>query len=268
MNQVVPSGQKGLQRALVKNLKKRYGYFLLKRCIDFTFSLFVILLIYPWLMPILMIIIKLDSKGPIFFHQKRTGYLGKTFICTKLRTMRVNIEADTRQAYTGDPRITRFGQFLRKTGLDELPQLLSVLKGDMSLIGPRPHMLNDTDRFAEVVHDYNIRHLIRPGITGISQVKGYRGLTETEESIYRRYQWDVYYLRKTNWLLDTKIFTGTVLLTAKYILGSDPQQSNRTDRDTVVKKNTGLKFILQAGEKKVSVDGAEKIEKSSCSTTN
>jgi putative colanic acid biosynthesis UDP-glucose lipid carrier transferase len=232
MKQFVPSSQKGYQRALVKALKKKYGYFVLKRCIDFTFSLSVILLIYPWLMPILMLLVKLDSKGPIFFHQKRTGYLGKSFICTKLRTMRVNAEADTRQAHKGDSRITRFGHFLRKTGLDELPQLLSVLKGDMSLIGPRPHMLVDTDRFSEVVNQYNIRHLVRPGITGISQVKGYRGLTETEDSIFRRYKWDVYYLRHSNWLLDTKIFTGTVLLTMKYILGRDTQASGGADPGT------------------------------------
>jgi putative colanic acid biosynthesis UDP-glucose lipid carrier transferase len=259
MNYFVPSSQKGFRRALVKSLKKKYGYFLLKRCVDFTFSLSVILLICPWLMPILMIIIKLDSKGPVFFHQKRTGYLGKTFICSKLRTMRVNTEADTLQAYKGDPRITRFGHFLRKTGLDELPQLFSVLKGDMSLIGPRPHMLKDNDRFRAVVKEYNIRHLVRPGITGISQLKGYRGLTETEESIFRRYQWDVYYLRNSGWLIDAKIFTGTVLLTVKYILGTDNQTPGTEDQ-----KKTGPKRLLWTGEKRVSIDSTRKIEKPVC----
>src|ERR1700744_4697 len=112
----------------VNRMKKKYSE--AKRFVDVTFYGLLILLLYPWLMPVLFLLIKLDSKGPLFFHQKRTGYLGRIFTCTKLRTMIVNAEADSRQATEDDPRITRVGKFLRKTGLDELPQFVSVLKGD------------------------------------------------------------------------------------------------------------------------------------------
>jgi putative colanic acid biosysnthesis UDP-glucose lipid carrier transferase len=206
----------------------KYRYFLIKRCVDVCVSLVFILLIYPWLMPILMLLIRWDSKGPLFFRQKRTGYLGKTFTCTKFRTMMVNDEADSRQADENDPRITRVGRFLRKTGLDELPQLISVLRGDMSIIGPRPHMLKDTEFFSGVVAEYDARHLVRPGITGIAQIKGYRGLSQSMDSIYRRYQWDLYYVRNTSWLLDTKIFRDTVVLTVKYIFKLDRDQGVRS----------------------------------------
>jgi hypothetical protein len=130
--------------------------------------------------------------------------------------MVVNEEADSLQATEDDPRITRVGNFLRKTGLDELPQFISVLKGDMSLIGPRPHMLQDTEHFSSLVKEYNLRHLVRPGITGMAQIKGYRGATENLESIFRRYQWDIYYVRNAGLALDMKILGDTILLTLRY----------------------------------------------------
>ena len=214
---------------IIHHLQEQYGYFFAKRCADVLFSAFLMVVLYPWLMPVLALLIRLDSKGPVFFRQKRTGYLGRNFTCVKLRTMVVNAEADERQASEDDPRITRIGRFLRKTGLDELPQFVSVFRGDMSLIGPRPHMLRDTEHFSSLVKNYNIRHLVRPGITGIAQIKGYRGETRSVESIYRRYQWDAYYVRNTGPLLDTKIFWGTVSLTVRHILSKgkhkDVQQS-------------------------------------------
>jgi putative colanic acid biosynthesis UDP-glucose lipid carrier transferase len=215
------------QQHIISHLQGQYGYFFAKRCADVLFSLFLMAVLYPWLMPVLALLIKLDSKGPIFFRQKRTGYLGKIFTCTKLRTMVVNEEADSRQATEDDPRITRIGMFLRKTGLDELPQFISVLKGDMSLIGPRPHMIQDTEHFSSRVKDYNLRHLVRPGITGMAQIKGYRGATESPESIYRRYQWDAYYVRNTSWKLDVKILSGTIRLTAQYIIGTGPSAAGQ-----------------------------------------
>ncbi len=215
---ILPTGFNYNRRIMIHQLQDKYGYFFAKRCTDLALSALLMLLLYPWLMPILMILIKFESKGPLFFRQKRTGYLGRTFYCTKLRTMVVNDLADIQQATEDDPRITRIGRFLRKTGLDELPQLINVVKGEMSIIGPRPHMLNDTAHFSSVVKNYNTRHLVRPGITGIAQIMGYRGYSEDLESIYRRYQWDLYYVRNTGWLLDTKIFWGTVALTFQHII--------------------------------------------------
>ena len=209
------------KKVIISTLHNKSSYFFAKRCTDIAFSLFLIFLLYPWLMPILMVLIKFDSKGPFFFRQKRTGYLGKPFICTKLRTMVVNDEADCQQATENDPRITRIGKFLRKTGLDELPQLVSVLRGDMSVVGPRPHMLKDTEYFSGVVKNYSTRHLLRPGITGIAQIKGYRGFSESPESIYRRYRWDAYYVRNSGWRLDTMILRQTIALTLQYIIKKD-----------------------------------------------
>ena len=237
------------QQHIISHLQDQYGYFIAKRCADILFSFFLIAVLYPWLMPILLLLIKFDSKGPVFFRQKRTGYLGKTFTCTKLRTMVVNEEADSRQATEDDARITRIGKFLRKTGLDELPQFISVLKGDMSLIGPRPHMLQDTEHFSSLVKDYNLRHLVRPGITGMAQIKGYRGATESLESIYRRYQWDTYYVRNSSWTLDVKIFWATVVLTLQYLIRRGPAVEGQ------VKLGRGLYGNLAPGPISANVRG-------------
>ncbi|TDX01958.1 sugar transferase [Dinghuibacter silviterrae] len=215
---------KSRKRLIVSTLRSKYPYFVVKRVVDVVFSVFLLLLVYSWLMPLLAILITLDSRGPLFFRQQRIGFLGKPFICIKFRTMYVNLAADLQQATVADPRVTRVGRFLRRTGLDELPQLFSVLRGDMSLIGPRPHMLRDIEAFSAVVRNYNFRHLVRPGITGIAQVKGYRGLSETIESIYRRYQWDEYYVCNINAGLDAKIFWGTVVLTVRCIFNRSVQQ--------------------------------------------
>jgi putative colanic acid biosynthesis UDP-glucose lipid carrier transferase len=200
-------------------IANRLNYFFWKRATDVAFSLLILLLVYSWLLPLLALLVRLDSKGPIFFRQQRVGYLGRLFICIKFRTMVVNPLADVCQAVPGDPRVTRAGAWLRRTGLDELPQLLNVLKGDMSLIGPRPHMIRDNEVFMSVVRDYDVRHTVRPGITGIAQVRGYRGLTASEESIFRRYRWDVFYVRYSSPALDARIFWDTVRMTGRLLLG-------------------------------------------------
>jgi putative colanic acid biosysnthesis UDP-glucose lipid carrier transferase len=196
-------------------------YLVIKRGLDIAASLLVAVLVFPWLFPILMILIKLDSRGPAFFKQKRVGFLGKTFWCYKFRTMYLNESADTRQAVKDDPRVTRIGQFLRNTGLDELPQFINVLLGHMSIVGPRPHMLKDSQEFSSVVANYRFRNLARPGITGMSQVRGCRGPASTFQSIFRRYQWDAYYVRNVSFGLDVKIMIETGWLMIKSLLHKD-----------------------------------------------
>lgn len=192
----------------VKN--RNTNFFLIKRLIDIALSLIIVVLILSWLMPILAIFIKIDSRGPIFFKQKRTGYKGKTFNCFKLRTMKVNKNADDLQAGFNDPRITNMGKFLRGSNLDELPQFINVLIGDMTLVGPRPHMLKDSEYFAELFPGYYNRYLVKPGITGLAQINGFRGPTPNVRSIYKRLQWDLYYVEHATIGMDIRI----VLLTA------------------------------------------------------
>lgn len=199
-------------------LEARHGYLVFKRITDIVIASLVILLIFPWLFPVILTLIKLDSRGPVFFKQKRVGFLGRTFWCYKFRTMHQNDTADTRQAVRNDPRVTRVGQFLRNTGIDELPQFINVILGHMSIVGPRPHMLKDSRDFAEVVTNYKFRNLVRPGITGMSQVRGCRGPATTFASIFRRYQWDAYYVRNVSLSLDLRIMaeTGLLMLTSLF----------------------------------------------------
>lgn len=191
------------------------NYLFVKRVMDVLFSLLVIVLVLSWLLPIVALWIKLDSKGPVFFIQKRMGRNGKIFRCLKLRTMVINDEADERQAEENDNRITRAGWLLRKTNIDELPQFLNVLKGDMSLIGPRPHMIADCMRFSFVVSSYNFRNLVKPGITGLAQIKGFRGPTKDYESIVNRSYWDAVYVTKAGPWLDMQIMGKTILRCGK-----------------------------------------------------
>ena len=207
--------EKGNWKFIREYWSDRYNYLVYKRLMDVFTSLTVMLLIFPWLFPILILLIRLDSKGPVFFRQKRVGFLGKTFWCYKFRTMYVNDYADTRRASKNDPRVTRIGWFLRNTCLDEIPQFINVFLGQMSIVGPRPHMLKDTQEFANLVSNYNFRNMARPGITGLSQVRGYRGPATSFESIVRRYQWDSYYIRNINFRLDLKIMVETGLLMIK-----------------------------------------------------
>jgi putative colanic acid biosynthesis UDP-glucose lipid carrier transferase len=213
--------EKGNWKFIREYWSDRYNYLVYKRLMDIVTSAVVMLLVFPWLFPIIVALIKLDSKGPVFFRQQRVGFLGKTFWCYKFRTMHVNEYADTRRASRNDPRVTRVGQFLRNTCLDEIPQFINVLFGQMSIVGPRPHMLKDTQEFSSLVSNYNFRNLARPGITGLSQVRGYRGPATNFESIFRRYQWDSYYVRNVNFLLDLKIMFETGLLILKSLFYRD-----------------------------------------------
>ena len=184
----------------------------IKRVFDIVFSLFVIVFILSWLTPLLGILIKLSSKGPIFFTQKRSGKVNQEFWCWKFRTMEVNTDADSISASKNDPRITKLGKFLRHTSLDELPQFYNVLLGNMSVVGPRPHMLKHTEEYAKIVDRFMVRHFVTPGITGLSQVRGYRGEIKDSELMYRRVRTDVWYIENWSFLLDLQIIFKTIQL--------------------------------------------------------
>lgn len=196
----------------------RRNYLIAKRLFDVVVSLCVLVGIFSWLFPILYILIRADSRGPIFFVQRRVGFLGRSFPCLKFRTMFVNDEANTKQATDNDPRVTRIGRFLRHSNLDELPQFLNVLAGHMSIVGPRPHMYKDCASFSQVVDAYKFRNLMKPGITGLAQVKGYRGPAQTFDKIFRRYQWDAFYVRNAGFWLDLRIVHYTAMETLSHLL--------------------------------------------------
>jgi len=183
----------------------------LKRSLDIIISLLVLVFILSWLTPLLAIIIKIESKGAVFFKQKRNGLDYKEFYCFKFRSMKPNPEADLHQVSKKDKRITKVGRLLRKTSFDELPQFYNVLLGDMSVVGPRPHMVSHTHMYAENVDKFMVRHFIKPGITGLAQVSGYRGEVETDQDIINRVKYDIFYLENWSLLLDIKIVIQTVL---------------------------------------------------------
>jgi putative colanic acid biosynthesis UDP-glucose lipid carrier transferase len=183
-----------------------------KRTFDIAFSLLVIILLLSWIFPVLAILIKSTSTGPIFFKQKRTGVNNHPFWCWKLRSMYVNNEAHTKQASANDPRITPIGKFLRKFSLDEIPQFYNVLKGNMSVVGPRPHMLSHSETYSKTIARYMQRHYVRPGITGLSQVEGYRGEIKNERMIRNRVRLDLFYIEKWKFALDMYIIAKTIKL--------------------------------------------------------
>lgn len=182
----------------------------IKRGFDIVLSLFVLIGILSWLTPILAIVIRLDSKGPTFFKQMRNGLDYKEFTCYKFRSMKPNPTADLYQVTKGDERITKVGKFLRKTSIDELPQFFNVLMGDMSVVGPRPHMVSHTHMYAERIDKFMVRHFVKPGITGLAQVSGYRGEVETNEDIINRVRLDIFYIENWSVLLDIKIVFQTI----------------------------------------------------------
>ena len=187
----------------------------IKRCVDILLSSVVIFVLLPVLFPILAILIKLSSPGPIFFVQQRTGKRGENFNCYKFRTMRCSDDANIKQATVNDNRKTRIGTFLRKTSLDELPQLFNVLIGNMSLVGPRPHMLKHTDEYSPKVDKYMVRHFIKPGITGLAQVSGFRGETKEIELMEERVRADIYYVENWTLKMDLQIMAKTALTILK-----------------------------------------------------
>lgn len=207
-------------------IDQRKTFFIIKRISDVLISALVTLFILSWMIPLCALLVKMDSRGPVFFVQRRVGRGGRSFKCIKFRTMVVNCEANRKQASENDSRITRIGGFLRKCNLDEFPQFLNVLIGHMSIVGPRPHMHVDCNKFSSLVPEYKFRNMVRPGITGLAQVKGYRGPTKDFESIFHRYQFDAFYIRNANFWLDIRIIRQTAIQTLNSLLSRLPETSN------------------------------------------
>lgn len=196
--------------SLRKDPLEDVGNRIIKRIFDLTVSIFVLVFILSWIYPLVAVFIKLTSKGPILFFQLRSGINDKPFYCLKFRTMHMNANADHIQATKNDSRITWIGKILRKTSLDEFPQFINVLKGEMSIVGPRPHMLKHTKEFSAVEKHYMVRHLLKPGITGWAQVNGYRGEIKDPNQLTGRIECDVWYLENWSLVLDIKIILLTI----------------------------------------------------------
>jgi putative colanic acid biosynthesis UDP-glucose lipid carrier transferase len=194
-----------------KNPQEEISNQYIKRIFDILFSITVIILILSWLMPIIALLILIDSKGPVFFSQKRSGLRNRTFNCLKFRTMRINNDSHLKQATKNDPRLTKVGAFLRKTSLDELPQFINVFMGSMSVVGPRPHMLKHTEEYSQKVDKYMLRHAVKPGITGLSQIMGYRGETKELYQMKMRARVDRFYIENWTFYLDIKIIYFTII---------------------------------------------------------
>jgi putative colanic acid biosynthesis UDP-glucose lipid carrier transferase len=186
-----------------------------KRVFDIMFSAFVMVFILSWLIPLLALLVKLESRGPIFFIQHRTGRNNQTFRCLKFRSMYVNNDANSKQASRNDRRFTKIGRILRKTNLDEMPQFLNVFVGDMSIVGPRPHMLKHTAEYSAIIQKYMIRHFLKPGITGWAQVNGYRGEITEEVHLRKRIEHDIWYMENWSVYLDLRIIFLTVFNTIR-----------------------------------------------------
>lgn len=181
-----------------------------KRGFDIVFSMIIIVFLLSWLIPIIALLIKLESRGPVFFKQGRPGLDENEFYCYKFRSMQVN-ETTEKEASKNDPRVTKMGRFMRKTSIDELPQFFNVLLGDMSVVGPRPHLWSQNKSYASKVKKYMVRHYVKPGITGLAQVKGFRGEIETDEDMINRIKFDVFYIENWSIVMDIKIILQTVI---------------------------------------------------------
>lgn len=190
-------------------LDKTYNKFV-KRIFDIVFSTVVIVCIMSWLVPLLAILIKLESKGPVLFKQKRTGINDTEFTCYKFRSMRINEDSHVKQATRSDDRITKIGKFIRRTSLDEFPQFINVFLGNMSIVGPRPHMIKHTELYSKKVNRFMLRHLVKPGITGMAQTHGYRGEIENDRDLINRFKYDLFYLENWSIALDLKIIYLTI----------------------------------------------------------
>jgi putative colanic acid biosynthesis UDP-glucose lipid carrier transferase len=181
-----------------------------RRMFDILISSLVILFILSWMVPLIGLLIWLDSKGPVFFVQSRSGKNNKSFPCLKFRTMVVNDQSDRQQASRNDNRITRIGAFLRRTSLDEFPQFFNVLRGDMSVVGPRPHMLKHTDDYSRLLDKFMVRQFVKPGITGWAQVNGFRGETKNLYQMEERVEHDIWYMENWSLWLDVRIIFMTI----------------------------------------------------------
>jgi len=184
---------------------------IIKRTLDVVISLLVLVLFLSWIYVILAVLIKLESRGPVIFKQKRTGRNNEAFWCYKFRSMRVNEDSHCKQACKNDERVTRIGRFLRKSSLDEFPQFFNVLIGNMSIVGPRPHMLKHTEEYRQCIDNYMLRHCVKPGITGWAQINGLRGETQTLHLMEKRVQHDMWYVENWSPGLDLKIILLTLL---------------------------------------------------------
>ncbi len=191
-------------------LDTEYGR-LVKRTFDIVFSFFVIVTVLSWLTPLLFVLIKLESPGPLYFKQKRHGLKRQVFWCYKFRSMSVSSDANSKMATKNDARITKIGEILRKTSMDELPQFLNVFMGDMSVVGPRPHMQLHTWDYEISVDKYLVRHFVKPGITGLAQIKGYRGEITEKADIINRTTLDIFYVEKWTLALDIRIIGLTLV---------------------------------------------------------
>jgi putative colanic acid biosynthesis UDP-glucose lipid carrier transferase len=192
------------------HLEDNFNSFI-KRSFDILFSTLVLVFLLSWLIPLLAIVIKINSRGPVFFKQKRNGYNFREFWCYKFRSMKLNREANTSQATKNDYRVTSVGKYLRKFSIDELPQFFNVLVGDMSVVGPRPHMLKENEKYKSTIDKFMVRHYVKPGITGLAQTKGFRGEIETNHDIVNRIKYDIYYIENWSFMLDLKIIIETVI---------------------------------------------------------
>lgn len=186
-----------------------------KRSFDIIFSSLIIIFILSWLTPLIAILIKIESRGPVFFKQSRNGFNYKEFECYKFRSMMPNEEAHLYQATRGDQRITKVGKWLRKTSIDELPQFFNVLFGDMSVVGPRPHMVSHTNMYAKRIDKFMVRHFVKPGITGLAQISGFRGEIESDKDIIGRVKYDIFYVENWSLLLDIRIIVRTFINAVK-----------------------------------------------------
>lgn len=188
---------------------------LVKRIFDLVFSILVIVFILSWLYPLLAFLIKRQSKGPVLFKQMRTGKKNEPFWCYKFRSMYINVGDESQQAQKGDSRITPIGKFIRRTSLDEMPQFFNVLMGNMSVVGPRPHMIKHTTDYNDHIHNFMVRHFVKPGITGLSQVSGLRGETKKVSDMKRRVSTDIKYVQSWSLITDIKICFLTIIVTLK-----------------------------------------------------
>ncbi|GGF26365.1 exopolysaccharide biosynthesis polyprenyl glycosylphosphotransferase [Flavobacterium limi] len=185
-------------------------YKIMKRSFDVVFSIIIIIGVLSWVLPILGVLIKLESKGPVLLRQKRNGLNNKEFYCYKFRSMELSNNDYSNQVSKNDPRVTKIGRFIRKTSIDELPQFFNVLIGEMSVVGPRPHIVSYNQEYILKVDKFMVRHFIKPGITGLAQVKGFRGEIETDYDIINRVKYDIFYIENWSILLDLKIIVTTI----------------------------------------------------------
>ena len=193
---------------------------ILKRLFDIVFSSFVIVFFLSWMYPLFTLIIKLQSNGPVIYKQLREGKDGVHFMCFKFRTMHLNDESDNSWTKVNDPRVTKFGVFLRRTSLDEFPQFLNVFLGNMSIVGPRPHPIQLNDLYRNRVEKFSLRHQTKPGITGLSQMKGYRGSITNYHQMSSRVKLDRFYIQNWTFLFDLKIILLTIPATLQWGLSS------------------------------------------------